>query len=97
MKAYNKLNLAQRLLLSLIEKIEKLIYKRKWSYREQIWWARRNIVDDSVWMSHDKIAREVSERHSAMLKDHWHTTVHLSQARFRESVGLCPHNRFYTK
>ena len=91
MKAYNKLNLAQKLTLVLIEKIEKLIYKRGWSYREQIWWARRNIVDDAVWMSHNDIAREVSERHSVMLKDEWWSVSFKTQDRFRDDIGLNPH------
>ncbi len=91
MKHWQEFNIAQKLTLNLIEWVEKRVYKRKWCYREQVWFARSNTIDDAQWMSHNKIAKEVSVRHNKMLVDEWWTTSHKSQDGFRDEIGLNPH------
>lgn len=93
MKRYCEFNFLQKIALEFIWLIEKKLYGRKWTYRDQVYHAMININEDSQWMSHNKIAKEVSIRHAKMLNDKWYETAHESQEVFRSSIGLNPHKR----
>ncbi len=91
MKTYRDFNIFQRILEGLLQYLEKKLYKRNWTYKEQVRYASRNIFEDNQWLSHDKLAFAICERHSNMLKETWYETPHDSQDSFRNKVGLNPH------
>ncbi len=93
MKYYHEFPWYQRLLLSLIWVIEKKLYKREWTYCDQVYHAMIQVQDDSRWMAHDEKISATSERHLAMLKDNWYETSHPSSDTFRRLVGACPHQK----
>jgi predicted NAD/FAD-binding protein len=93
MKQYKDFNLAQRLLLSFIQYLEKRLYQRKWTFEGQVAFARRQVSDDEQWLSHNNFTRKVCERHSKVLGDTWWTTPHESADTFRDKIGLNPHHK----
>ena len=86
MKQYKDFNVAQRLLFKFIQYIEKKLFKRKWTFQEQITFARRMAFDDKVWLSESKRERAICKRYEAMLSDTWHSTQHDSSDRFRDQT-----------
>ena len=86
MRDYKDFNLAQRLLLSFIQFVEKRLFKRKWTFQEQVTFAKRMAFDDKVWLSEFHRDRTICERYEAMLSDSWHSTPHDSPDRFRDQT-----------
>jgi len=86
MKDYNEFNLTQRLLLSLIQFIERKLFRRKWTYQDQVEFALRQCRGDKVWLCEHELAIRLCQRHESMLDNNWYITAHLSQDKFRDSI-----------
>ncbi len=74
----------RRLILSVIWYIEKKVYRRDWTYCDQVWNARVNVSEDRSWFSTSKTSNLICERHLSNLKDTWYTTSHMNQSAFRD-------------
>lgn len=86
MRDYKDFNLAQRLLFSFAQFVEKRLFKRKWTFQEQVAFARRMAFDDKVWLSEFKVDKAICERYEAILSNDWHATPHDSPDRFRDQI-----------
>lgn len=86
MRDYKDFNFAQKTLLSVIQLIERWLFKRKWTYEDQVAFARRNIFDDKVWLSEFLIDKTICKRHEMMLSSGWYSTPHESPGRFRDQT-----------
>ena len=87
------LSITRKVIVFIIEAIEKKVYKRKWTYSQQVIRARLEINEDAQWMAHDERVRAVSMRHLSMLQPSWYSTALMSTSNFRDSIGLDPHQR----
>lgn len=88
-----QLPLHKRLVLRLIERIEKWVFKRKWVWREQVYHAFQLTKEDKEWLGHDKKMRAVCTRHCIALTDYWHTTSFRRIGDFRDELGLNPYRK----
>lgn len=93
MKQYQEFNFLQRVCDSLIRFVEKKLYKRDWTYSDQVYNAMIKVQQDQQWMSHNNIVTRISERHYKMLSKDWYTTAFDSVDAFRDKLGLNPHNK----
>ncbi|GHC72973.1 hypothetical protein GCM10007320_09230 [Pseudorhodoferax aquiterrae] len=63
--------------------------RRDWQAR-QLDHLRILITGDARWLAHDPVARALTERYEAALRDDWYTLTHPSSDAFRRQIGLEP-------
>lgn len=67
--------------------------KQIWSPDKQLYELRIQVQEDSRWLAHDPVARELTERYLRMLDDRWESQPREFIWKFRERIGLDPHKR----
>lgn len=75
--------------MNLIERYKAWRKRRYWRAR-QFENLRLMIQSDARWLAHDPIARALTERYEAALREDWYTVVHHSPDTFRRQIGLEP-------
>jgi hypothetical protein len=75
------------------------IRKRRWSDKKQLAWIKQTIYDDNQWLSHDLVARSLTQRYLDMLSDSWETVSILQCSDLRTALQLDPNytNNFVDK
>lgn len=73
------------------------LLQRYKAWRKRRYWQalqfenlRNMIVGDARWLAHDPVARALTERYEAALRDDWYSVVHESPGAFRQQIGLEP-------
>lgn len=75
----------ERVLLWVSQKIEKKVYKREWTYRDQVLYARRMCEEDAQWFCMNQMVSLVCRRHLRMLQESWYTKPHDTTPMFRHA------------
>lgn len=86
MRNYDDLNFLQRLVLYFAEWIEKKVYKRDWTFRQQVRYAEIKIDEELQWMYVKKPVRMINERHLKLVTNDWYTTQFSFIENFRKEV-----------
>lgn len=67
------------------------------AWRKRRYWQARQfenlrimITGDARWLAHDPVARALTERYEAALRDDWYTVAHYRPDAFRRRIGLEP-------
>lgn len=92
-REYNELTFFEQLIIKGIEHIEKYIYRRQWTYRQQLQYARRIMYEDHHWLINDNVTEVVISRHVALLKSTWFTAEFKDINSFRYDIGLDPNSK----
>lgn len=73
------------------------LLQRYKAWRKRRYWQARQfenlrlmITSDARWLAHDPVARALTERYEAALREDWYTVVHHSPDAFRRQIGLEP-------
>lgn len=73
-----------------------LLYRFK-AWRKRRYWQSlqfehlsQMIRSDARWLAHDPVARALTERYEAALRDDWYTVAHEGPDAFRRKTGLEP-------
>jgi len=87
MKQFYDFAFPTRVLLEIIWRIEKRVYNRNWTFREQALHARDVIGQDAIWLSHNNLASGICERHLHLVEDEWFIRNTPSIHEFRKDIG----------
>jgi hypothetical protein len=64
--------------------------KRRYWQALQFEHLSQMIRSDARWLAHDPVARALTERYEAALRDDWYTVAHDGPDAFRRKTGLEP-------
>lgn len=75
--------------MGLIARFKAWRTRRFWQAR-QFEHLAQMIRSDARWLAHDPVARALTERYEAALRDDWYTIKHPWSDAFRRQIGLVP-------
>lgn len=75
----------------IIQKIKAFWLKRKWNDEKKIYHLQLMLIQDKQWLSHNPIARELTQRYLSRLSEDWYTQCYESTDDLRDRLGLNPH------
>ena len=85
-KQYEDFNFFERLVDSFICFVEKKLYRKKWTYSEQLYKAMLRNQEDCAWLSANPVASMVSERNRLRLHKDWYYIGVEDISQFRSKV-----------
>lgn len=87
-KTIREIGIVGLFILAFIGWIEKKVYRKKFTYRDQVIRARRLVSEDRVWFSHVYGIEQVCIRHERLLGEDWAEESHVNISTFRDKLTL---------